>query len=116
MLVSPYGRGGRLVSRLGLGAGQIGQDTQDDRQVAQLLNAALDLGITLIDTARGYGLSEERIGRHLAHRRSEYMLSTKQGYGISGHADWTAGVIAAGVEQALRLLRTDFIDVAHLHS
>lgn len=116
MLSNPYGRGGRLVSRLGLGAGQIGQDSMDDKQVAQLLNAALDLGITLIDTARGYGLSEERIGRHLTHRRSEYMLSTKLGYGVAGHADWTVGIIGAGVDQALRLLRTDFIDIVHLHS
>jgi aryl-alcohol dehydrogenase-like predicted oxidoreductase len=80
------------------------------------LNAALDMGITLIDTARGYGLSEARIGRHLAHRRAEFVLSTKLGYGIAGQPDWTAGIIEAGVDAALRELRTDFIDIVHLHS
>ena len=111
-----YGTGGRQVSILGLGAGQVGDAAVDEAQASRLLNAALDLGITLIDTARGYGLSEERIGRHLAHRRSEFMLSTKVGYGIAGHADWTADVIGAGVDVALRRLRTDFIDIVHLHS
>jgi aryl-alcohol dehydrogenase-like predicted oxidoreductase len=111
-----YGALGRPVSLLGLGAGQVGDAALDEAQAARLLNAALDLGITLIDTARSYGLSEERIGRHLAHRRSEFVLSTKVGYGIPGHADWTGGSVTAGVNEALRLLRTDFIDVVHLHS
>ncbi|MEO8333187.1 MAG: aldo/keto reductase, partial [Gallionella sp.] len=83
---------------------------------ASLLNAALDAGITLIDTARSYSLSEERIGRHLAARRDDTILSTKLGYGIDGHQDWTGPCITAGVEQALRKLRTDRIDIAHLHS
>jgi aryl-alcohol dehydrogenase-like predicted oxidoreductase len=81
-----------------------------------LLNQVLDLGITLIDTARGYGLSEERIGRHIAHRRGEYVLSTKVGYDIDGVPDWTYDCILAGVERALRLMRTDHLDIAHLHS
>ncbi len=116
MQTKPYGRTGRQVSILGLGAGQVGEASLDEASAGTLLNTALDLGVSLIDTARGYGLSEERIGRHIAHRRGEYLLSTKVGYGIPGHDDWTAGVIEAGVDRALRLLRTDFIDVVHLHS
>lgn len=112
----PFGNTGLTVSALGLGAGQIGTAQQDDAAVGQLLNAALDAGITLIDTARGYGLSEERIGRHLAHRRAEFVLSTKVGYGIPGHADWTYAGVRAGVVEALRLLRTDYLDIVHLHS
>ncbi len=111
-----YGASGPAVSRLALGAGQIGAETLAEADVSRLLNLALDLGITLIDTARGYGLSEERIGRHLAQRRPEFVLSTKVGYGIPGHADWTAGCISAGVDQALRLLQTEHIDIVHLHS
>jgi aryl-alcohol dehydrogenase-like predicted oxidoreductase len=72
--------------------------------------------VTLIDTARSYGLSEQRIGRHLASRRGEYVLSTKCGYGIAGIQDWTGSCIEAGVDEALRLLRTDHVDVMHLHS
>ena len=116
MQPKPYGSTPLRISPLGLGAGQIGAESLDDGAVGRLLNLALDLGITLIDTARGYGLSEARIGRHLAHRRSEFVLSTKIGYGIPGHADWTAGCITAGVDAALQLLRTEHIDIVHLHS
>jgi aryl-alcohol dehydrogenase-like predicted oxidoreductase len=88
----------------------------DEDEVGRLLNGALDLGITLIDTARGYGRSEERIGRHLSTRRQEFVLSTKFGYGIEGVPDWTYPCIVQGVERALRLMRTDVIDIGHLHS
>jgi aryl-alcohol dehydrogenase-like predicted oxidoreductase len=116
MQTKPYGNAGFDVSVLGLGAGQIGDATQDEGRVARLLNTALDLGVTLIDTARSYGLSEERIGRHLAHRRSEFVLSTKIGYGIPGHADWSAGIIEAGVDAAMQRMNTETIDIVHLHS
>jgi aryl-alcohol dehydrogenase-like predicted oxidoreductase len=76
----------------------------------------LDLGINLIDTARGYNLSEERIGKLLSHRRNEIILSTKVGYGIEGYNDWTYDIILAGIENALKLMRTDYIDIVHLHS
>lgn len=111
-----FGKTGILVSPLGFGAGGIGDPAMPEKEVATLLNTALDSGITLIDTARSYGLSEERIGRHLKHRRSEYVLSTKVGYGIPGFADWTGPCISAGVDNALRLLQTDRIDIVHFHS
>jgi aryl-alcohol dehydrogenase-like predicted oxidoreductase len=104
------------VTPLGLGAGQIGDPAQDEAMVARFLNGALDLGINLVDTARGYGLSEERIGRHIAHRRSEYVVSTKVGYGVPGFTDWTYDCVVAGVDQARRHLQTDVIDIVHLHS
>ncbi|MFZ5524310.1 MAG: aldo/keto reductase [Pseudomonadota bacterium] len=112
----PYGKTGLMISVLGLGAMQIGDPDLEEAQVSSLLNAALDAGITLIDTARSYGCSEERIGRHLAARRDKFVLSTKLGYGIDGYDDWTGPCIAAGIEHALRMLRTDRIDIAHLHS
>jgi len=116
ILQRPYGETGLLVSVLGLGAGQIGDTRLEESGVASLLNAALDAGITLIDTARSNGCAEERIGRHLAARREDFVISTKLGYGIDGLEDWTGSCITAGIEQALRLLRTDRIDIAHLHS
>ena len=112
----PFGSTGLTVSALGLGAGQIGEREVSDREAATLLNAALDAGITLVDTARGYGTSEERIGRHLAARRDEFVLSTKGGYDIEGTDDWTPENLRRSVERSLRLLRTDRIDVFHLHS
>lgn len=116
MIVRPFGNTGLDVPALGFGAGHIGDLALDEHATGELLNAALDAGITLMDTARGYGASEERIGRHLAHRRDEFVLSTKVGYGIPGFDDWTGPCIAAGIDTALGLLRTDRIDIAHLHT
>ena len=61
---------------------------------AAVLNGALNLGVTLVDTALSYGASEERIGRHLGHRRQEFVLSSKGGSGVAGHEDWMAGALA----------------------
>ena len=101
---------------IALGAGALGESRLSEGDVDALLGAALDEGVTLIDTARGYGESEERIGRWLGARRDRVALSTKGGYGVEGVADWTARAIERGIEDALRRLRTDRIDVFHLHS
>jgi aryl-alcohol dehydrogenase-like predicted oxidoreductase len=112
----PFGRTGLEVPVLGFGAMQAGDPRLPEDAVARLLNSALDLGLTLIDTARSYGLSEERIGRHLAHRRDEFVLSTKLGYGVDGIPDWTHACVIAGVDAARERLRADVIDIVHLHS
>jgi aryl-alcohol dehydrogenase-like predicted oxidoreductase len=111
-----FGQTGLSVSVLGFGAMHINDERISELEAGRLLNQVLDCGINLIDTARGYGLSEERIGRHIAHRRSEYLLSTKVGYGIPGFADWTYGCIVAGVEAACQRMHTDVVDIVHLHS
>ena len=111
-----YGQTDIFINPLGLGAAQIGDPKLDDAEVGRMLNAAVDAGINLLDTAPSYGISEERLGRHLAHRRAEVVLSTKLGYGVPGVPDWTGECITLGVDQALRLLRTDHIDIAHFHS
>lgn len=82
----------------------------------RLVHAALDLGVTVFDTARSYGASEQRLGRALGSRRREVHLVTKGGYGIDGVADWTGEVIRRGVDEALGRLGTDVIDVFLLHS
>ncbi len=110
------GKTGLRVSLLGLGAAHVGNPHLDDATAGKLLNLALDLGITVLDTARSYAFSEERIGRHLAHRRKNYVLCTKVGYGIPGEENWTAGCITAGIERALQVMKTDVLDVVHLHS
>lgn len=111
-----YGNTGLKVTPLGFGAGHIGDPHTPDHQVEKLLHTLLDSGINLIDTAKGYGLSEERIGKFIAHRRDEYILSTKVGYGIEGIHDWTYDCIIAGVDLARKTLRTGKIDIVHLHS
>lgn len=111
-----FGTTGLLVSRLGLGAGPLGDPALDDAEAERLLHGALDLGVALIDTAPSYGLSEERIGRYLAGRRREFVLATKLGYGVPGVPDWTAPCVAQGIDLALSRLRSERIDVALLHS
>lgn len=116
MILNPLGHTGLTVSALGFGAMHIHDERTTEAEAAALLNGVLDAGITLIDTARGYGLSEARIGRHLRTRRHEFVLSTKVGYGVEGVPDWTYDCIVQGVERALRLMQTDWIDIVHLHS
>jgi aryl-alcohol dehydrogenase-like predicted oxidoreductase len=111
-----FGRTGLSVSPLGFGAGEIGDPALDDREVEAVLRAAVELGVTLIDTARSYGRSEERIGRFLAPVRDQVVLSTKVGYGVDGVPDWTGECIRRGVDRALGQLATDRIDIVHLHS
>src|SRR3972149_5919751 len=84
MEIRAFGKSGIEVSTLGFGAGHIGGHNFTDAEVSNLLNSVVDIGINLFDTARAYGLSEERIGKHLSHRRNEIIISTKCGYGISG--------------------------------
>ena len=95
-----------------------------EAEAERILNAVLDAGINYLDTAIDYGLSEERIGKYVAHRRSEYVLASKCGCIVGaqptasargGHV-YTPENILAGVEQSLRRLRTDYLDVVQFHS
>ena len=77
------GRTGLRVSMLGYGAMELrgaprARPTTDE-QAETILNAVLDAGINYIDTSIDYGVSEERIGRYISHRRSEYNLASKCG-------------------------------------
>lgn len=116
MELRDFGNTGLRVTPVSLGAGQVGYSGMDEAAAEQLLNGVLDAGVRLIDTARSYGPSEERIGRYLAHRRSEFILSSKCGYGVSGVADWSGAAVARGIDEALRRLASDCIDIMHLHS
>jgi aryl-alcohol dehydrogenase-like predicted oxidoreductase len=116
MEIRQFGFTGLKVSALGFGAGHIGDYNLDEKSIIKLLNSAVDLGINLFDTARGYFASEDRLGRFLSHRRKEIILSTKVGYSIPGYKDWTYECVIAGVDEALKQLHTDYIDIVHLHS
>ncbi|WP_346925600.1 aldo/keto reductase [uncultured Arthrobacter sp.] len=116
MLTRNFGTTSLQVSALGFGAGHIGHDGVTERDAYALLDRALELGINFIDTARGYGLSEERIGRWLPSHRDEVVLSTKVGYGVEGAGDWSEAAVTGGVDEALRTLGADVLDVVFLHS
>lgn len=128
MIRKPLGRTGLEVTSLGYGSmGLRGPKTWGVRVVgedeaAKFLNAVLDAGINFIDTSPDYGLSEERIGRSIGHRRGEYILATKCGCVYTQHEDhleidhvWKKDVIERNVETSLRRLETDFIDVLQFH-
>jgi len=116
MKTRALGGTGLLVSEVGLGAGPLGGDRLDDADGVRLIREALDLGITLLDTAPSYGRSEARIGVALRGRREQVVLSTKLGYGVPGIPDWTGPCITAGIDAALGRLGTSWLDIAHLHS
>ena len=116
MIYRSFGNTDLKISALGFGAGEIGDYAVSEKDSEKILNTVLDLGINLIDTARGYYASEERIGKYISNRRNEFILSTKVGYGIEGYADWSYDIIFAGVDTALTLMKTDYIDIVHLHS
>ena len=117
------------VSRLGFGSFKIGRNEgikyptayplPTDAEVAELLNGVLDLGCNLIDTAPAYGLSEERIGKAIAHRRHEYVLSTKVGETFeAGQSiyDYSATSVRDSIHRSLRRLKTDHLDLVFIHS
>jgi L-galactose dehydrogenase len=116
----PLGRTGLVVSAAGLGCGghsRLGQRAGATfEQSVAIVQRAVDLGVTLVDTARAYG-TEEIVGAALAGRRDHVVVSTKSQVGGRGAAEEpvTAAALRESVELSLRRLRTDRIDVFHLH-
>jgi aryl-alcohol dehydrogenase-like predicted oxidoreductase len=117
------GRTGLKVTTLGYGAmelrGAPGGPQISDAAADKLINAVLDAGVNLIDTSIDYGRSEELIGRFIAHRRSEYFLASKCGCvpdaPMGAEHIHTAANIRAGVENSLRRMKTDYLDVVQFH-
>ena len=87
------------------------------------LHAVLDAGINFIDTAYDYGRSEDYIGRFISGRRSEFYLATKCGCTVVDAGDhdetphlWSRENITARLEESLRRMKTDYVDLLQLHS
>src|SRR5689334_3342800 len=105
------GKTGIQVSILGFGSGSRFLMYVAEDAALQALSHALDLGITSIDTAHSYGggKSEERIGRLMPERREQVTLATK----LSAR---TADDARRQIELSLKRLRTDHLDVLHIHA
>ena len=113
------------VSAIGLGCMNVSMGygpRQDDDESGRLLNAALDQGYSLLDTAAMYGMghSEELIGKFLASRRDEYVLASKCGIFRGADKDkieinGRPEVLMQTCEDSLRRLNTDVIDLYYLH-
>jgi predicted aldo/keto reductase-like oxidoreductase len=104
------GRTGLHVPILGFGSGSRFLMYKDEDKAIEAVNRAIDLGITYIDTAHAYGdgKSEERVGRVMATRRKEVTLATK----LTAR---TADEARRQIELSLKRLRTDHLEVLHIH-
>jgi aryl-alcohol dehydrogenase-like predicted oxidoreductase len=105
--VSVAGLGCGGASRLGMARGA------SLAEAAAIVRRAIDLGVTFIDTAAGYG-TEEAVGQGIQGRRDEVFLSTKASPGRRGQLV-SAAELALAIDESLRKLATDRIDIFHLH-
>lgn len=129
MQTRPLGSTGIDVSPLGLGTVKFGRNQQvkypshfelpDDKQVSSLLDQAAELGINLLDTAPAYGTSQQRLGQLLTGPRDRWVIVSKVGE-IFAHGqsrfDFSYQHTVATVEDSLRTLRTDYLDLVLIHS
>jgi L-galactose dehydrogenase len=107
------------VSLLGFGASPLGDvfSPTDPEEGTRAVHHALDQGVNLFDVSPYYGvtLAEERLGVALAGRRDSVILATKCGrYGVDLF-DFSARGVAGGLEDSLRRLRTDYVDLLQVH-
>jgi aryl-alcohol dehydrogenase-like predicted oxidoreductase len=125
MRYRPLGASGLLVSVVGLGCNNFG-GRLDAGGTRAVVNAAIDAGVTLFDTADVYGGgggSEELLGEALAGRRDEVVLASKfghqrfdMGYGPAAGAKGGRSYIRRAVEESLRRLRTEYLDLYQVHT
>lgn len=111
--VTPAGLGCGGHSRLGRGYGASHEDA------ANVVRAALDMGINFIDTAQVYG-TEEIVGDALSGQREKAILSTKGGITAPGGSPLGSAFISANelaekLDASLKNLKTDYVDIYHLH-
>jgi aryl-alcohol dehydrogenase-like predicted oxidoreductase len=125
MRYRPLGNSGLLVSVVGLGCNNFGRRLNVE-QTRDVVDAAIDSGVTLLDTAETYGgrgRSEELLGEVLAGRRDQVVLATKfgsqgsdMGYGPAAGAKGSRAYIRRALENSLRRLQTDYIDLYQIHT
>ena len=116
------GSSGLTVSVVGVGCNAFGARI-DEQQTRAVVDAAIDRGVTLFDTADtyGFGASEELLGRALGSRRDDVVVATKFGMDMEGRngPGWEARssrrYVRRAVEASLRRLGTDHIDLYQIH-
>ncbi|MBV9081214.1 MAG: aldo/keto reductase [Acidobacteriaceae bacterium] len=121
------GRSGPTISAIGLGCMSIGiadvytSSARDDDAAVALISRALDRGITLLDTADIYGISEMQVGKALRGRRAGIILSTKFGFvvtekpGVERVLNGSPEYVRRACDNSLKRLGIDYIDLYYLH-
>ncbi len=114
------GRAGVRVSAIGLGGNTFGRmygHFNDEAATADIISAALELGVNFIDTAESYagGVSEEYVGRAIRGRRDQFVIATKTGAMSRPEPRLTRGQILTRLDASLCRLRTDYVDLYYLH-
>jgi L-galactose dehydrogenase len=117
MQLSPLGNTGLDVAPVALGTGPLGEmfGPAPLDEAVRVVQGAIDLGVNLIDTAPMYLSAEERLGVALRGRRDRVILATKTGRFPGDDFDFSPERIRTSLENSLRLLGTDHVDVLHLH-
>ena len=123
------GSSGIRVSPLGLGTAKFGRnqgvkypvsfDLPTNKHISNLLSACQDLGINLVDTAPAYGSSETLLGELLPGPSDQWIISSKFGEQFEqnqSHYDFSAAALTASVENTLKALKRDYLDILLLHS
>lgn len=112
-----------LVSEIGLGAWQLGENSGwqslSEKEAIGLVEKSLEYGVNFFDSAPNYGLgtSESRLGRALKGRdRSELVINTKFGHTDIGTTDYSADGIRTSLEGSLRRLQMDYVDTLIIHN
>lgn len=128
MKTKELGQTGIYTSPLGLGTVKFGRDQQvkypwsfdipDDQTVLNLLALSQDLGINVLDTAPAYGTSEQRLGELLTQRH-DWIIVSKVGEAFEqgqSHFDFSAQNTIKTIENSLKKLKTDYLDIVLVHS
>src|SRR6516165_3228306 len=113
------GRTGLRVSKLGFGASPLGDvfGPADEAETTRAVHCAIDLGINYSDVAPYYGrtLAETRLGIALKGRRDRAIVSSKCGRYDVAQFDFSASRIRRSIDESLRRLQTDYLDIFLAH-
>lgn len=123
MKYNPYINDSLLVSEIGLGAWQLGENSgwqgMSEKDAQELVEKALEYGINFFDTAPiyGHGSGEARLGKALKHMdRSKIVINTKFGHTDSGKTDFSSAHIRESLEGSLKRLQMDYVDSLIIHN
>lgn len=117
MKYAALGQTGLSVSQLSFGTAPLGGlfGPVEESDAVALVHEAIDLGVTFLDTSPFYGNAEERLGKALRGKRDQVVLGTKAGRYGAADFDFTPARLRRSIEDSLRLLQTDHVDLLQLH-